>query len=81
MSSLKINDLQAAQTESQISELSETELSVMGGHDCGCGDGSLISTGDINVLNHALNGNNTQVQGIGGQLQNSPVNVFGFLGL
>ncbi len=75
MSSLKINDLQAAQSEGYISELSETEMTVSGG--------SLISTGEINVLNHALNGNNTQVQGIGGQLQNSPVDVdvFGFLGL
>jgi hypothetical protein len=73
MSILKINDLQAAQSEGYISELSETEMTVSGG--------SLISTDDINVLNHALNGNNTQVQGIGGQLQNSPVNVFGFLGL
>jgi hypothetical protein len=75
MSILKINDLQAAQSEGYISELSETEMTVSGG--------SLISTDDINVLNHALNGNNTQVQGIGGQLQNSPVDVdvFGFLGL
>ncbi len=75
MSILKINDLQAAQSEGYISELSETEMTVSGG--------SLISTGEINVLNHALNGNNTQVQGIGGQLQNSPVDVelLGFLGL
>ncbi len=75
MSILKINDLQAAQSEGYISELSETEMTVSGG--------SLILTDDINVLNGSVNGNNTQVQGIGGQLQNSPVDVelLGFLGL
>ncbi|HEY9610252.1 hypothetical protein [Allocoleopsis sp.] len=43
MSILKINDLQAAQTEGYISELTETEMTVCGG---GLAD---VNVGDVTV--------------------------------
>ena len=70
MSILKINDLQAAQTEGYISELTETEMTV-------CGGGSLVSIHDNYVANDFFYSERSQYQFqlIGGQLAASPVSV------
>lgn len=66
MSNLKINDLQSAQTEGYISELTETEMTVWGG--------SLVSTGDILSNNDVLSNNDEiEINAFGVQLIGVPV--------